>query len=570
VAGERREVRCLRESATGSLAAGIGHFHQIRDEGRVEATLLLLDHALTTLLLAVIVDRGEGSRIWRGKKTIGLDEIARLIGREMQILSLGQILAFRALRWLRNSAQHYLLILSDGQFNLFVDLGVTLFGRVYKSEFGGDVKNIISPRATPTLPRSENWNEFFARDAAEISEGLRRSSHTSRFEATSKVRAMETFDVALRYGASPESDNKASGGISETRSIEDLCAALREAPAQWKDLFPQLYLISEIREDGEIVLRQPSQYLRIEGQRMRTQEVIRSAVRALESMKGESMNLLTISKPSSMGLAMKLPQILSKLSPLLGNLIEYSVVDILNARAEQSASGRWVRQDPGFPDAVFLGDVEPRPGIEVKTWFPLSTEMTARFRDSQKFFQHDQTHVLILAWLPERVVFGRPRILDVCSVSGRSVAERRDNHYCAPPEYLVIEPEDTSGRTRNLQQTNVTGHKLQREDEHLEEARKFLAAKGVLLERGYSLDAAYQAMLRDLMNRYDYRLDTNFAKIDRISHPAIEAFKARVLGTEFQGMTVGEWAKILSSRGDENDKRAALSGLGIKRSARSP
>lgn len=43
-------------------------------------------------------------------------------------------------------------------------------------------------------------------------------------------------------------------------------------------------------------------------------------------------------------------------------------------------------------------------------------------------FKYDQTYVAILAWLPEKIIYGKPRILDVCVVSGLSVALARDTH----------------------------------------------------------------------------------------------------------------------------------------------
>ena len=59
-----------------------------------------------------------------------------------------------------------------------------------------------------------------------------------------------------------------------------------------------------------------------------------------------------------------------------------------------------------------------------------------------------------------------------------------------------------------------------------------------------------QAM-RELIARFPYRLDTNFAKMDRIVHREIETFKERVHATRFHGMTIGAWNRLLS-RGDEN------------------
>jgi hypothetical protein len=124
---------------------------------------------------------------------------------------------------------------------------------------------------------------------------------------------------------------------------------------------------------------------------------------------------------------LNLSKVISKLSPLLGNLIEFNIVEFLNDQEEFKNSGEWKRQNPGFPDAIFEGSVIPTPGFEIKAWFPLATEITARFKDSQNHFSEDQTYVCMLAWLPEKIIFGKPRIIDVCVISGKSVAESRDN-----------------------------------------------------------------------------------------------------------------------------------------------
>ena len=47
-------------------------------------------------------------------------------------------------------------------------------------------------------------------------------------------------------------------------------------------------------------------------------------------------------------------------------MIEFLIVEKLN-EVDWQGLGKWIRQDPGFPDAVFQGELEPRPGIEIKT-----------------------------------------------------------------------------------------------------------------------------------------------------------------------------------------------------------
>jgi hypothetical protein len=247
----------------------------------------------------------------------------------------------------------------------------------------------------------------------------------------------------------------------------------------------------------------------------------------------------------------------------LGNLIEFNTVEFLNKQEIFAPFGEWKRQYPGFPDTVFMGSIQPTPGLEIKAWFPLATEITARFKDSQNHFQFDQTYVSLIAWLPEAVIYGKPKILDVCVVSGFSVAKARDDHYHNPPDYLVLEPEDTTQRRANLQQTNTNGYKFQGTDEELFQAEEIVNSWGND-GRLYKPTQEYQMLLRELITRFKYRLDTNFAKMDRILHPGIEDFKKRVYQTHFSGMKVGQWNRLLASRREELIKSALREHLGIK------
>jgi hypothetical protein len=280
-----------------------------------------------------------------------------------------------------------------------------------------------------------------------------------------------------------------------------------------------------------------------------TQLVLSEAQTHLKTLKGHSFDLLTLSKPVSPDAALNLAKVISKLSPLLGNLIEFNVVEYLNDKEDFKELGTWKRQDPGFPDAIFSGSITPQPGFEIKAWFPLATEITARFKDSQNHFTQDNINIAMLAWVPSHLIYGQPYILDICVVSGKSVAESRDNHYHNPPDYLVLEPEDTSARTANLQQTNTNGYKFQGSAADKAAAELMVLAWG---EGGkkYKPTPEYQQKLRTLFGRYTYRLDTNFAKIDRIVHPGIEAFKKTTLAMQVNGMKISEWSRLLGSEND--------------------
>jgi hypothetical protein len=299
---------------------------------------------------------------------------------------------------------------------------------------------------------------------------------------------------------------------------------------------------------------------------MKTDQVIATAKAYLKGLAGHQFDVLEVAKPVSPEAAVNLAKIISKLSPLVGNMIEFNTCEYLNDQAEfgpHSKLGKWQRQDPGFPDTIFVGSVVPTPGFEIKAWFPLATEITARFKDSQNHFAHDNTHVAMMAWLPEFLIFGKPKIIDIVVASGASVAKARDDHYHNPPDYLVLEPGDTTARTSNLQQTNTNGYKFQGD------AKQFKVAESVVegwgrKGREYVPTPLYQQSLRELIERFPYRLDTNFAKMDRIVHADIEAFKIRVHETMFHGQTIGEWNRLLSRGSDEAIKKALAKRFDIK------
>jgi hypothetical protein len=279
---------------------------------------------------------------------------------------------------------------------------------------------------------------------------------------------------------------------------------------------------------------------------MDTRRVIELASGFLTSLSGHIFDILTVSKPVSPDAALNLAKVVSKLSPLLGNLIEFNTIEFLNKKEEFGSYGTWRRQDPGFPDTLFEGSISPAPGFEIKAWFPLATEITGRFKDSQNRFAENNIYVCMPAWLPENLIYGRPYLLDVVVVSGMSVAKARDEHYYNPPAYLVVEPEDTAARTANLQQTNTSGYVWQGEPKQFEEASKIVGTWGKEGNK-YKPSREYQKHVRYLMNKYSYRLDTNYAKMDRIEHDGIEAFKTKVGNTVVNGMTVKEWSKLFAS-----------------------
>mgnify|MGYP003571278273 CR=1 FL=1 len=295
-------------------------------------------------------------------------------------------------------------------------------------------------------------------------------------------------------------------------------------------------------------------------------QIIEAAKSSIQKLKLQVVDIIEVQKPTSVQYALQLTKIVSKLSPMLGNLFEFRIVDELNSTNSIDIEGQWVRQDPGFPDACFKSEKLEinNAGIEIKAWFPFATEITGRFKDSEDIFKNDQIYVAIVAWLPEYVFWGKPIIIDTLLVSGKSVAQARDNHYHKPPHYIVFEPEDTTARTGNLQQTNTNGYVFQDEktiNKKLYQKAEKEIAKWSADELKYCTRPEYQQKLKALLGKYPYRLDTNYAKIDRIQHSDIEEFKSKIYETEYKRRKIKEWARLASMEIDNPDLISAIEEL---------
>jgi len=97
-----------------------------------------------------------------------------------------------------------------------------------------------------------------------------------------------------------------------------------------------------------------------------------------------------------------------------------------------------------------------------------------------------------------------------------------------------------------LQQRNCNGYKFQGTEKQLAEATEEVKNWDERL-LAYRPDRDYQDFLRKkLLQRFTYRLDTNFAKIDRIQHDSLENFKSTMLQLEIYGKRILEWQNIFS------------------------
>lgn len=225
----RRESKLLLNKGVDSLVLSVEHFNRPWDQGRVNAVLILLDHAFEVLLKAAIVHRGGRIRKPRENQTIGFDECLRkaLSDGNLKFLKEEQVLQLRALNDLRDAAQHYMVDLSEQHLYIHAQAGVTLFCDLVRSVFGKEFTFHLPRRVLPlsTTPPT-NLAAVFERDTAEIHRllepGMRR-----RVEANAKLRGLTIVNGAMLDSQMPPTDS----------DIRRSSEAIRSG-RQWHELFP--------------------------------------------------------------------------------------------------------------------------------------------------------------------------------------------------------------------------------------------------------------------------------------------------------------------------------------------
>ena len=74
---------------------------------------------------------------------------------------------------------------------------------------------------------------------------------------------------------------------------------------------------------------------------MNTRDILNAAKEELTSLDSHLIDVLDIKRPTSLAYAKQLAKVISKLSPLLGNMIEFSTVDLLN-KHDWCNMGEWI------------------------------------------------------------------------------------------------------------------------------------------------------------------------------------------------------------------------------------
>ena len=157
------------------------------------------------------------------------------------------------------------------------------------------------------------------------------------------------------------------------------------------------------------------------------------------------------------------------LNSALGATIENQVVETLNTiRSVWDPENRYgtflfVRQPQSFPDVVLknLSDETASPimGIELKGWYLLAKEAEPSMRFQQtKRACADADLIMVVPWVLNSVISGRPRIYTPFIELARYAAEYRNKYWQAMrvsgKDAMIVEPKDAAPYPRKADATN--------------------------------------------------------------------------------------------------------------------
>jgi hypothetical protein len=224
----KREAKLLLQKAIDALILSVEHFNGSRERGRVSAVLILLDHSFEMLLKASIIQRGGDIRE-DSKHTIGFDKCIRIgiSDARCKFLSTDQAIALQTINGCRDSAQHYLLEISEQQLYIHAQSGVTLFRDLLDSVFGMKLISHLPARVLPisTIP-PQDLIALFESEIDQIAKMIK-PGRRKQVEAIAKLRPLAILNASVQ-------GEKYQPGEEDLKSI---AKAIGEGKS-WRDIFP--------------------------------------------------------------------------------------------------------------------------------------------------------------------------------------------------------------------------------------------------------------------------------------------------------------------------------------------
>lgn len=225
----KKEARLLKSKAINSLILSIEHFNSPFDIGRIETTLILMDHAFEMLLKSAILHKGGSIRKTGDPQTIGFDACLRtgLSDGTVKFLDKEDVIAIQTINTLRDAAQHHLLDISEQHLYIQAQLGLSMFRRIHKNVFNEELYDVLPKRVLPLSTQPPiDINLLYENEVGEI-KGLLQPGKRKNTEAISKLRSLAITEGAIQ-GNKVQPTNRELGKLAD---------AIKQ-DKKWGDIFP--------------------------------------------------------------------------------------------------------------------------------------------------------------------------------------------------------------------------------------------------------------------------------------------------------------------------------------------
>jgi len=237
----KREVKALLERSMESLLLSIELFNRPNSKGRVVGVLMLLNHSFEMLLKAVIVHKGGKIREKKAKGTIKFDHCIRkcLSDSQVKCLTEEQALAIRMINNLRDAATHYLLDITEEQFYLHVQSGVTILKNILNKVFKKNLQDYLPSRVLPISTEVPNDLFFLIKEQVEEIKKLLALPRRRLVLARNRLRPIVLMEKSV------QGDNTQPSERELNRILEKLVEN-----DEWQSVFPGIASIN-INNEGD-------------------------------------------------------------------------------------------------------------------------------------------------------------------------------------------------------------------------------------------------------------------------------------------------------------------------------
>jgi hypothetical protein len=225
----KRETKALLGRAVDSLLLAIDHFNRPFDQGRHEASLVLIDRAIELLLKAALIHRGHKIREAPSENTFGFERCVNKCVSEAHpaILSADEATTARVLNGLRDAAQHYLVHVSEQELYLYLQAGVTLFSDILQSVFCQKLEDRMPERVLPVSTAPPADLEAVVRTGFDEVRRLVKPGTRKKLDAACRLRSLAVLENSL-----------AGKSAQPTQRDMDRLLKLIQEGKDWQEIFP--------------------------------------------------------------------------------------------------------------------------------------------------------------------------------------------------------------------------------------------------------------------------------------------------------------------------------------------